>query len=92
MFYGCFSLNYLPDISKWDIDNINNINYIFNRCSSLTFLPDISKWEFEENTKMHFIFNGCLSLSFIPYNFKKNINEINQNQTLYEFINCANLK
>ena len=42
--YGCSSLTTLPDISKWNTNNVTNIAYIFVGCSSLTTLPDISKW------------------------------------------------
>ena len=44
MFEGCSSLFYLPDLSKWNISKIVNINSIFKECSSLESLPDISKW------------------------------------------------
>jgi surface protein len=43
LFNGCFSLSSLPDISKWNIDNVTNIKYLFNDCKSLSSLPDISK-------------------------------------------------
>ena len=44
MFSGCLSLKSLPDISKSNTNNVNDMNYIFAGCSSLTSLPDISKW------------------------------------------------
>ena len=44
MFYGCSKITELPDISKWNITNINDISFMFYNCSSLTELPDISKW------------------------------------------------
>ena len=44
LFYGCESLISLPDISKWEINNIINMSNIFVGCSSLKYLPDISKW------------------------------------------------
>ena len=43
MFDGGSSLSNLPDISKWNINNVNDISGIFNECKSLTILPDISK-------------------------------------------------
>ena len=36
-------LESLPDISKWNINNIANMNGLFNNYSSLESLPDISK-------------------------------------------------
>ena len=42
LFYKCSSLKELPDISKWNTDNVTNMGHIFAECSSLTSLPDIS--------------------------------------------------
>ena len=43
MFYYCESLKELPDISKWNTKNVNDMSYIFSYCESLKELPDISK-------------------------------------------------
>ena len=46
MFYNCFSLFSLNDISKWDTSNNKNISNIFNNSSSLLdVLSDKSKWK-----------------------------------------------
>ena len=45
LFCGCLSLKILPDISKWNMNNVINICGMFSRCSSLEELPDISKWK-----------------------------------------------
>ena len=47
MFCICKSLTSLPDISKWNTNNVTNMSYMFNGCKSLTSLPTISK----ENNK-----------------------------------------
>ena len=44
LFYECSSLKTLPDISKWNLNNIVSLKFVFFKCSSLTSLPDISKW------------------------------------------------
>ena len=44
MFYKCESLIKLPDISKWDISNVTNMEKMFFGCKSLISLPDISDW------------------------------------------------
>ena len=44
MFCGCSSLQSLPDISKWNTENLKNIRIIFNECKKFIALPDISKW------------------------------------------------
>ena len=37
IFNNCSSLISLPDISKWKVDNINNMNNMFDNCFSLLF-------------------------------------------------------
>ena len=51
LFYECSSLKSIPDISKWKIKNVVNINNIFKGCSSLLSFPDISKWHFNNITE-----------------------------------------
>jgi len=48
LFAGCSKLKYLPNISKWNMNNSKNISSLFAGCSSLIALPDISNW----NTKI----------------------------------------
>ena len=45
LFNGCKSLLSLPDISKWNINNVTDMEYLFSVCESLSSLPDISKWK-----------------------------------------------
>ena len=49
----------LPDISKWNTNNVTNMSGIFKGCSSLSSLPDISKWNTNNITDMRFMFSGC---------------------------------
>ena len=43
MFLGCNSLIALPDISKWNTSNVEDMSGMFRECNSLISLPDISK-------------------------------------------------
>ena len=43
MFFRCSSLSYLPDISKWNTNNVTNMKSMFNGCSSLSSVFDFSK-------------------------------------------------
>ena len=43
MFSNCISLSSFPNISKWDINHVTNMNSLFSFCSFLTSPPDISK-------------------------------------------------
>ena len=47
MFYNFSSIESLPDISNWNITNVDQLSYLFSGCSSLKSLPDISKWNIE---------------------------------------------
>ena len=40
MFCGCKSLISLPDLSKWNISNVRNMNCMFCGCNSIKSLPD----------------------------------------------------
>ena len=41
LFDGCKSLSSLPDISKWNTNNVTHMSYMFFGCESLSSLPDI---------------------------------------------------
>ena len=58
MFCNCKSLLSLPDISKWDTGNVNNMICMFCGCSSLTSLPDLSKWNTQNVKKKGSMFDG----------------------------------
>ena len=65
IFKGCESLSSLlslPDISKWNINIVTDINSIFYNCTKLISLPDISKWNTNNVINLSFIFSGCESL------------------------------
>ena len=72
----------LPDISKWNMKNVDNINEMFKECISLKSLPDISKWNTKNINNMNSLFEGCSSLISLPDISKWNIN----NQCDYKFI------
>ena len=44
LFYGCISLNSLPDIYQWNTSNVTDMNGIFSGCSSLNLLPNLGNW------------------------------------------------
>ena len=73
MFSGCSSLKSLPDISKWETNNIKYMDDLFINCLSLEFLPDISKWNTKNVINMRRLFYNCASLKAIPDISKWNI-------------------
>ena len=66
LFSGCSTLEYLPDISNWEITNVKNINNMFEGCTSLIELPDISKWNTINIIYMNKLFKNCSSLQYLP--------------------------
>ena len=63
MFCGCLSLLSLPDISKWNTNNVNDMSFMLSGCSSLLSLPDISKWNTNNVTNR---WGGQYSLTGAP--------------------------
>ena len=69
MFFNCNSLTFIPDISEWklnNLDNMANISYMFSNCKSLLSLPDLSKWKTDNVIDMSYMFYNCNSLSSFP--------------------------
>ena len=44
LFYECSSLQWLPEISKLNLNNLKKLDNIFKGCSSLLSFPNIAKW------------------------------------------------
>ena len=60
----CSSLSSIPDISKWNTNNVTDMSYLFNGCSSLSSLPDISKWNINHITNKSNMLYSCLNIIF----------------------------
>ena len=67
LFSGCSSLKFLPNISKWNLENSTNIASMFAGCTSLITLPDISNWNTKNIKNMNSLFYNCSSLKFAKY-------------------------
>ena len=66
MFNNCYLLSSLPDISKWNTNNVNDMSKMFSNCRSLSSLPDISKWNTKNVIDMSGMFANCILLLYIP--------------------------
>ena len=64
IFDGCSSLSSLPDISKWNTNNVINMHGLFRECNSLSSLPDISKWNTNNVTNMQSMFFNLVTFHF----------------------------
>ena len=47
MFYNCLLLSSLPDISKWNTNNVNDMIDMFDNCILLLHIPNL-----QNNSKM----------------------------------------
>ena len=66
MFYDCSSLLSLPDISKWNINNLNGMSFMFYKCRSIKSVPDLTKW----NTSNVKYYAYCMCIKYqikIPF-------------------------
>ena len=50
-----------PDISKWNVSNVTNMDYMFQWCKK--FNCDISDWDVSNVTSMNRMFKGCLEFN-----------------------------
>ena len=89
MFYGCKSLIELPDISKWNTENINNLSNIFYDCISLKSIPDISKWNISKVKNISGLFYNCINLNKLPNISIWNTSEVKEINNI--FTNCKSL-
>ena len=46
-----------PDITRWNVSNVQNMNYMFYECKS--FNQDLSKWDVSNVKYIDFIFKDC---------------------------------
>ena len=66
MFCECISIISLPDISSWNVSNVEDMSSLFYNCKSLTTIPDISKWNLVNIDDISYMFYGCANLVSLP--------------------------
>ena len=84
----CEFMKEIPDISKWNISNVKNMENLFWGCYSLVSLPDISKWNIKNVTLKKGMFCGCKSLTSLPDISKWEMNNI---EKVTMFQGCSSL-
>ena len=85
---GCKSLKSLPDISKWNISKVKNMNKMFYECISLNSIPDISEWNTSNVKDMSQMFYKCKSLISLPNINKWNFSNIEDMSDIFD--ECKN--
>jgi len=63
MFYGCNNLTEIKGLDKFNLENVNGLDYMFSNDSKLLSLKGIENWNVSDVTSMSNIFNSCKSLS-----------------------------
>jgi surface protein len=89
MFGGCSTLEYIAYNFNWDVDNIVNMESLFNKCESITSFPDISNWNTKNVQNMSNIFSGCRYLYHLPDISKWNTKNVVDMS--YMFCKCSSL-
>ena len=82
VFLNCSSLTKLPDISKWNTNNVKDLSDIFRNCYSLKSIPDISIWNTKNVMNINKIFYKCSSLISLPDISKWNLPLINNKNNI----------
>ena len=80
----------LPDLSKLDTKNIENMSRLFANCSNIETLPDISNFNTKNVTDFSEMFYNCKSLKSLPDISKWNTNKIENAKSMFQ--NCNNLE
>ena len=98
IFYICSSLISLPDISKWNINNVKYMIDIFKGCNSLVSLPDFSKWNINRAKECYEFIDMERETSEFQYKdkFKKfkfnNIDSMNMYDECLSLLSLPNFK
>ena len=86
MFYNCLLLLSV-EMSKWNINKVRHLDYMFLGCSSLYNISDISKWDTKNIVSMNSMFVECIKLNPLPdtskWNRKNIIRERNEMTIIY---------
>ena len=86
MFNKCSNI---PDISKWNVSNVNNMSYIFSEYESIS-IPDISKWKVSKLTNMSGMFYNCVHLTSLPDISNWDISNVKDISKIFD--ECKSLK
>ena len=90
MFFNCSSLESLPDISKWNTTNVEDMSFMFYQCNLLKTLPNINKFETKKVNNMRYMFYGCYSLNSLSNIDDWDISSVTNMNSMFN--NCCSLK
>ena len=87
---GRFGSDFLPDLSKWNISNVNNISYAFKDWPYRIFLYGISKWNTKNVKYMRGVFMNSSFLKSIPDISKWNTSNVTDISHMFHGCNDLN--
>ena len=79
----------IPDISKWNVSNVNDMSYMFNECECIN-IPDISKWNVLNLTNITGMFYNCVYLTSLPDISNWDISNVKNISKIFD--ECKSLK
>ena len=91
IFKDCVGLIALPDIGKWDVTNINNMEGLFWKCWNLIYISNnISKWNTINLQNIHGMFFGCVNILYLPDISNWNTNNLESITELFHY--CESIR
>ena len=91
MFYNCYSLTNIDGLSKWNVSNGNDFDYMFYNCSSLTDIDALSKWNVSNGICFDYMFYNCKKLKNVDGIFSWKISSVAYNELIFCLFNNNNL-
>ena len=91
MFYGCASLESLPDISNWDVSSVKTMKSFCENCELLkTVWEGRLSWNTESLVDISRMFYGCANLKKAPDMSKFNTSKVKTMNNMFSC--CVNLE
>ena len=84
LFFDCSSLTELPDLEKWNINNVEYADKIFYGCSSLLIIPNAFINKLIKKLNINNI-NDIIEIQNISENDLKEFNQLSEEKNIFSF-------
>lgn len=82
MFFSCFSLKTIENLTQFNTSNVENMSYMFGLCSELESL-DLSSFDTSQVTDMNGMFAICDSLKSITFSNNFNTSKVTSMDSMF---------
>ena len=82
MFFSCFSLKTIKNLTQFNTSNVENMSYMFGLCSELESL-DLSSFDTSKVTNMNGMFAICESLKNITFSNNFNTSKVTSMDSMF---------